>query len=271
MPTTSLTPANIRFIKANRLTMSGSDMALRFGVGKGVVQTYMRNNNLQPPAEIKNKFRAEGIRRKFDPKSKENKFIKKHYLKVPLKRLGVMMGHTESFVYGRLKRLGLSVPPDIVAQRKLDSQIKPGNVPANKGKKMSKAAYKKCKATMFKKGQIPHNAIGFKDGDISIRQRHPKQGGRSYKWIREGLGKWQLLHIHNWEKKHKKKLPKGHCLWFKDNDTMNCKPSNLELITRAENLKRNRSNFLSLPEDVRQASTLIKKLNKAINGKEQTK
>jgi len=67
---------------------------------------------------------------------------------------------------------------------------------------------------------------------------YKNRGGKSYKYICLALGSWKPLHIYNWEKTNGK-IPKGHCLWFKNGDTMNCELSNLELITRAENMNRN--------------------------------
>lgn len=223
--------------------MSGADMERKFKVGKGIVTNYMKKNGLQVSKKYVHKFRSEARKRKFDPNSKENKYIKKNYLKFPLKRLSVMMGRTETFVAFRLKRLGLKVPAHIIEQRKRDSQIKPGNVPANKGLKqkdfMSKEAIAKTIGTRFKKGNVPASSIGFNNGDISLRHNHANDnGGRVYKYIRIALGKWYPLHQHKWEQKNGK-LPAGHCLWFKDGDTMNCRLTNLELITRAENMRRN--------------------------------
>ena len=39
----------------------------------------------------------------------------------------------------------------------LTGQFEPGHIPANKGKKMSPEQYEKCKATMFRKGNVPAN------------------------------------------------------------------------------------------------------------------
>ena len=63
--------------------------------------------------------------------------------------------------------------------------------------------------------------------------------GLPYKWIRLSKSKWIELHRYNWEKKYGK-APKGYCIWFKDGNSLNPIISNLELITRAENIKRNK-------------------------------
>ena len=197
---------------------------------------------------------------------KEDKFLRENYLTIPTKRMSKMLGRSESSARQRMVLLGIIVPPEIIQKFKDESRFKKGESPVNKGKKqtefMTTAGIDASKATRFKKGQLPHNAVGFKNGDISIRQCHPSTGGKSYKWVRINLGKWQLLHIHIWEKKNGK-LPKGHCLWFIDEDSMNCTLQNLELITRAENMKRN--TIHNYPKELVQVTQLRGALNRQIN------
>jgi len=173
-----------------------------------------------------------------------------------------------------LAQLGLIIPPEIIEQRKIDSRRKPGDVPVNKGKKqsdyMTPEAIEKTKATRFKKGNIPHNGLIYKDGDIAIRNDTYDDGTvRQYKWIRLSMGNWQMLHVHNWIKAFGP-VPEGHIVIFKDKDSMNCEPDNLMLVTREEHLRRNyhltdkliafyicgRSN-LDMIEDVKQNKTIL--------------
>lgn len=196
----------------------------------------------------------------------DDKFLKDNYLLIPAKRMSKMLGRSESGARQRMVVLGLVVPPEVIQKFKDESRFPKGHTSFNKGKKqseyMSKQAIKKTLATRFKKGQLPHNAVGFKNGDISVRQCHPNSNGKSYKWIRVNLGKWMLLHIHVWEKKNGK-LPKGHCLWFKDGNSMNCTLKNLELITRAENMRRN--TIHNLPKELVQVTQLRGALTRQIN------
>ncbi|HUR65502.1 MAG TPA: HNH endonuclease signature motif containing protein [Chitinophagaceae bacterium] len=170
----------------------------------------------------------------------QDRIIKKKYLSVPSKTLADKLGISDTKLRLRLKQLNLVIPQEIIEQRKKDSQIKPGSISPNKGKKISAEAYEKSKDTMFKKGHVPHNSVGFKDGDIRIRLYHLDRGEKPYKFIRLSKRKWVPLHKHKWENKNGK-MPPGHCLWFKDGNTLNCRLSNLELITRAENMHRNSS------------------------------
>jgi phage protein len=112
----------------------------------------------------------------------------------------------------------------------MDTRFKKGNVPPNKGKKMSAEQYAKASRTMFKKGNISHNyrPVGSErvnvDGYIEIKVADPS--------------KWELKHRVVWEESNGK-IPAGMNLIFKDNNPLNTKLDNLMLVTRAENLEMN--------------------------------
>lgn len=145
----------------------------------------------------------------------------------------------------------------------ISTRFKKGLIPQNKGKKVSIETYQKLQKTFFKKGNIPHTAYA-RDGVITTRIDNK---GRPYKYIRVSLGKWKLLHKYNFENRFGK-IPSNCCLWFKDGNSLNCDEQNIELITRAENVKRNRKKFLELPDDIISTSKLINKLNKKIKNAE---
>jgi hypothetical protein len=133
----------------------------------------------------------------------------------------------------------------------------------NIGKKwddyMSIEGKAKSLKTTFKKGHLPSNTL--QDGIITTRTDSKTK--RVYKFIRIALGKWQMLHVYNWEKVNGK-LPKGKILAF-IGSTDNCSVENLVLITRAENMKRN--SIQRYPEEIKQTIRVLTKLKKTINGK----
>ena len=237
MAKTLLTPKNIAFIKANRLLMSGSDMAAKFGIDKNIVGRYMRKNGLAVPKELVYKWRAKKMYKPFT--LLEDKYIVEHIDKQSIKQMAPILHRSASYVSCRAKELGLS---EIIKQNALASQIKKGNVPVNKGKKiaeyMSADQIEKTKSTRIKKGHTQHKAVGFNDGDIVIRQSHKKRNYPPYKWIRISKSNWKMLHVYNWEKVHGP-VPKNHIIIFKNGDTMNCDISNLEQISLQENMLRN--------------------------------
>ncbi len=265
MPKTLLTTNNIAFIRKNRLNMSASEMARKFGIDKSIVGRYMRKNGLSAPKDVHIKFRALAIVGKTTSTPAIDRELKKYYLTIPVKTLATKIKKSHTFVVTRLRQLGLIIPEAIIQQRKIDSQLKPGNVSHNKGKKMPPEVYEKCKSTMFKKGQLPKNTAE-KNGTISIRHEQSDRSigpGRAYKYIRISLGVWVPLHIHRWEKK-RGPIPKGHCLWFKDGNSLNCTLKNLELITRGENVRRNHDKFLQYPTELKQTINIINKINKKL-------
>jgi len=263
MPKRLLTEDNIKFIKKNRLKISGSDMARLFGVDRNIVGSYMRKNGLTVPKEIQVKFRREANTGRTTSTPAMDKEIRKHYLTMPEKTLASHLRKSHCFVKKRIEQLGLVIPREIIEQRKKLSQYSKGQVPFNKGKKMSPEVYKRVKATMFKKGNVPPNTKE-KNGIITVRHDHRNRpNSKPYKYIRISLGVWKPYHQYRWEK-FRGKVPKGHCLWFKDGDSMNCALKNLECITRAENARRNKSRYDSYPQELKDVIQLTNKINKKI-------
>lgn len=133
-----------------------------------------------------------------------------------------------------------------------------GCVPSNKGKKVSNETYEKMKKTMFKAGHVPFNfrEIGSerinKDGYIEIKV--------------EGQKEWPLKHKYIFEKAHGK-VPKGHCIFFLDQNRLNCELSNLKLIPRSTLAILNKSNKLTKDADLNIALINISKAILIINKK----
>lgn len=141
-----------------------------------------------------------------------------------------------------------------------------GHEPTNKGKKwsefMTPEGQKNSLKTTFQKGHLPHNTKS--DNEISLRN----DDGYSYKYIRVALGKWVPLHIYNWEKSNGK-IPGGLIVVFKSPDKMNCDISNLELITREENMRRN--TIHRYPSELKFTIRKLKQLNRLINEKQDSR
>ena len=176
----------------------------------------------------------------------QEQFIKDNYLKLNGKQLQTKLGCGWKRVQRFLDKHGLVIPKELVEQRRKSGQIKKGNVPINKGKKMeeylSAEAIAKIKKTQFRKGHLPHNTLA--DGVVSVR---PEASGREYKYIRLSKGNWELYHRVVWERVNGP-IPEGLIVSFKDGDSMNVSLSNLKLIDRCENMYRN--SHVNYPEEV---------------------
>ena len=116
--------------------------------------------------------------------------------------------------------------------------------------------YSRPNAGQFAKGNEPLNTLH----DKAVTERIDKNGNR-YKWIRLSKANWQLLHVYLWLEAGNT-IPENHIVVFKDKNSSNCTLENLELITRSENLRRNRKKYLSETDNRRQANAMLKQIEK---------
>ena len=111
-----------------------------------------------------------------------------------------------------------------------DGRLQPGNVPANKGKKMPYNA--NSARTQFKKGQLSGNAARL--AKPIGAERLSKEGYLERK-IHNGLpmqSRWRAVHLLRWEEMHGP-IPKGMALKNLSGDRTNTDPDNWALIPRA--------------------------------------
>ena len=233
-----LTYFQICYVRDHYQTESVKGMARHLQVPILWIKDLMKRSGWIVTKEMMYAKRAAKLRQVSTSTPEIDCYLQLNYLRVPVKTMAKAIGRSNSFVRTRMRQLGLVVPPEIIAQRIKDSQLKKGNTPPNKGRRMeefmSPEVVIKFRANQFVKGQLPHNTAQA-DGEIRIRNM---SNGCRYKMIRLGLGKWVLLHKHLWESIHGP-VPPGMCLWAKDRNSLNENPDNWELITRKENIRRN--------------------------------
>lgn len=131
-----------------------------------------------------------------------------------------------------------------------------GHTPINKGQKMSPELYAKVKPTMFKKGHAVHNEM-YDGHEVLTKDGYIK--------IRISKGNYKLKHRVIWEQNNGK-IPRGHVVVFKDGNKLNFDINNFELITYAENMRRN--TIHRYPEEIKQTIKTLTKLKKQINEKQ---
>jgi len=162
---------------------------------------------------------------------REDNYLRRNYLTMKNRELGQALGRSLSAVDNRLTNIGLVRPTEVRERFKAMTQFRKGQTPFNKGIK----GIHHSPATEFKPG---HRSANTKY-DGCIRIRHHKRSKHPMKFIRLDKMVWVPLHRHLWEKKHGP-IPPGSLIIFKDGNSMNCKLSNFQLISKAENAMRNR-------------------------------
>ncbi len=140
------------------------------------------------------------------------------------------------------------------------TRFQKGQTSWNKG--ISYTAGGRSAETRFKPGALSGKAaqllqpIGTervtKDG---IRQRKIRDDGPPQR-------RWKSVHMILWEKSNGA-VPPGHIVVFRDKNTANIEIDNLELITRAENMRRN--TIHRYPPELKSTIRQLGKLKKAIS------
>lgn len=137
-------------------------------------------------------------------------------------------------------------------------QFPKGLVPWNKGKKgsMTPEQYEKCKATMFKKGQVPqnHKPVGSeridREGYVLIKVAEPN--------------KWRPKHRVLWEKVNGP-IPEKHRLIFADGNRQNITLDNLILVSYAQSFIMNQKDLFKNDKTLTQAGVAVAKVLDKVN------
>ena len=195
----------------------------------------------------------------------EEQLLTQLYPDTPMPALIQQLGFTASAIYQKARSLGLHRSPEYLASehacrlRKGDNvgaatRFKPGNQSWNKGKQGWKAGGRSAE-TRFKPGNRPHTWVPI--GTEQIRD------GYLWRKVTDGHGRhdWRQVHVMLWEQ-HNGPVPKGLILVFRDRNKQNIQLDNLELITRAENCRRN--SIHRYPPELQEVMRLQKKLERAI-------
>jgi HNH endonuclease len=151
-----------------------------------------------------------------------------------------------------------------------------GHVPANEGLRRPGWYRGRMRETQFKKGVRTGIAaklwkpigtiLADREGYLRIKVRERTSYAEEPGWH---PNVWPLLSHHVWQQHHGP-IPNGHLVVFKDRDRSNCVIENLELITLAENMRRN--SVHKLPPELKQVIQLngvLKRQIRRLNGKEQ--
>jgi hypothetical protein len=171
-----------------------------------------------------------------------------------------ILGRTLSGAEGRARILGLRksarylASPEACRLRRGDNvgaafRFPKGHVPANKG--LRRPGYSvgrgRMQSTQFKKGRLngraaelykPIGTVITDGGGYLIRKICETGRGRQ---------RWEFEHVIIWKRAHGP-VPAGHAVCFKDGDRKHIELENLELISRADLMRRNSIHRRRSPE-----------------------
>lgn len=185
-------------------------------------------------------------------KAAEVKLLKSKFAIRQTKDLAAELGCEISRVQAMASKIGLKKKPEGSGWLKKGhsqpgtekGRFPKGQIPFNKGLRRPGWFSGRMRETQFKKGQMAGAAranwkpVGTIQADpdgylrIKVRERasQKKRG-----WRRNV---WPLLNRRVWEQHHGP-IPPNHIVTFRDRDRSNCAIENLELISMAENARRN--------------------------------
>lgn len=192
-------------------------------------------------------------------------------------RVAEMLGFTISRVYAKANKLGLRKSTEYLASadacrlRRGDNlgaayRYPKGHVPANKGLRRPGWHAGRMHEHWFKKGTLPHtshpdfyvlgalrvNADGYIDMRISFEH---------------GALGWRALHRILWEDAHGP-IPKGFVVTFINGDKLDVELANLQLLSLADNARRNIRAYHAMPCELRGVIQTLGRLKKGISNRE---
>lgn len=193
------------------------------------------------------------------------------YPDTPTDQIAAQIGATPEQVYHKVQRIGLrksaAYMATVAACRLLKgdnvgaaTRFKPGLVPWNKGQKHPSTG--RAIDTQFKPGNRSGNALEIYQ---PIGTERLSKDGYLERKIHDGWPlkrRWRAVHLLAWEAINGP-LPAGHAVVFRDGNKRNIALDNLELVTRAELMRRNSVYRHGI--EIAQLAMLRGKLTKQIN------
>jgi len=194
--------------------------------------------------------------------------LRRLYPDTETKTLARVMGRTEYSIYVAATKRNICKSAEYrknlasdVTRRNAATRFRKGHVPANKGLRRPGFAPGRMRETQFKSGQVSSRwdpeiyAVGAlrinSDGILEIK-------------VAPGARQWVILARYVWATE-RGPIPPGHVVRVKVVDPYDVDIDNLELLTRAENMRRN--SIHNLPQPLRNTIQLLGQLKRRIREK----
>lgn len=189
----------------------------------------------------------------------EDALLRRVYADLPTHQIAAQLQRQVSGVYQRARALGLKKSEAYLASpwagrqrpgaadRGKETRFKPGLVPANKGLRRPGWGPGRMKQTQFRPGVRQGLAAAHHMPVGSTRLI----GGYVYRKVSDTPNvpysvNWKKEHVLVWERAHGP-MPAGHAIAFRNRDTTDVRLDNLEIVSRAELMRRNSVNNLPKP------------------------
>lgn len=197
--------------------------------------------------------------------------LRKRYPNEPTAGIARDLGRTATTVYQKANVLGLRKSAAFLAspasgrtngRQGVGTRFVKGQVPPNKGLRRPGWRAGRMAETFFKKGE--RSGIAVKLWKPICTERVSKDGYREVK-VNNDLplqARWRAVHLVEWEKVNGR-IPKGHALVFVNGDKTDIRLDNLQLLTRADLMRRN--TYHRYPQPIPQMIQLRGALNRKIN------
>lgn len=206
---------------------------------------------------------------------RELAMLRRDYPDTPTATIAEAMGVTPNVVSSKAARLGIKksaaylASPAACRMRRdtigASTRFKPGQIPWNKG--VRGLIYPGAVATQFKPG---HRGVRALARYQPIGTERVTVDGYLERKINDDMPlqkRWRAVHIVLWEQVNGP-LPAGHALVFRDRNKRNIGLENLELVTRAELMRRNSCH--NYGPEIAKLVQLRGAINRKINNKEKT-
>jgi hypothetical protein len=205
-------------------------------------------------------------RRHWTPEEVEQ--LRQLYPDTPMALLMAHFNQTDRAIYAKAHALGLARSEAYLASEHggrmrrgasmgAAGRFPKGNVPWNAGLNGWTAGGRSAE-TRFKPGAKPHTWVPI--GTEQLRE------GYLWRKVTDNGGRhdWRQVHVMLWEQ-HNGPIAKGLILVFRDRNKQNIQIDNLELITRAENCRRN--SIHRYPPELKQAIRQLARVKRRIEEK----